>query len=261
MMMKIFLATSSLVVLGWAPISVAPTPDVAISSATKECVDLELTVQCREWEWHGECQRNPEFMFDKCRKTCGVCTSTEEDEELCQNSFKSCKEWAGEGKCHGLWTSKKGAFNINAAWLIEFCPYSCKVCDIHLDERDLELGLGLPQEVPGMETDRQLRNHLRAKVAETREYVESLDNPELQAACKMSHPNCARFALATDCADHADHEIIKFGCASACQTCEDLLYNDGIEKATKFWETALKDYQEKRSRWTVGKEEEVTATA
>ena len=150
---------------------------------------------------------------------------------------------------HGLWTSKKGAYQINAAYIIEFCPNACNVCDIHLDERDMSLNLGLPQEAPGMETDPHLINLLRAKVEEVRKYVDTFaDNKVLQEACKMSHPNCARFALSTDCQDHADHEIIKYGCAAACGTCDKLVYNDGIAKAELFWSKALKEYEEKKQR-------------
>jgi hypothetical protein len=61
----------------------------------------------------------------------------------------------------------------------------------------------------------------------------------------MGNPYCARFALATDCEDHADHEIIKYGCAAACQTCEKLLdETDGITKAAAFWFNAIKEYEQ-----------------
>jgi hypothetical protein len=150
---------------------------------------------------------------------------------------------------HGLWTSKKGSFQINAAYLVEFCPKACNVCDIHLDERDMSLGLGLPQEAAGMEDDRHLFHHIRAKVQEVRHYVENLENRLLREACKMAHPNCARFSLATDCEDFADHEIIKYGCAAACMTCEQLeLEENGIAKAEAYWSSALKEYEEKQQR-------------
>lgn len=150
---------------------------------------------------------------------------------------------------HGLWTSKKGSFQINAAYIIEFCPKACNVCDIHLDERDMSLGLGLPQEAPGMEDDRHLFHHLRSRVQEVRHYVSNLENKHLREACKMAHPNCARFSLATDCQDHADHEIIKYGCAAACMTCDNLEKEEnGIAKAEAYWSNALKEYESKQQR-------------
>ncbi|KAL3913424.1 MAG: hypothetical protein SGILL_006499 [Bacillariaceae sp.] len=100
-----------------------------------------------------------------------------------------------------------------------------------------------------MDTDKHLKQHLRAKVEEVRKYVETFDNnKQLKEACKMSHPNCARFALATDCEDHAGHEIIKYGCAAACGTCEELVNDNGIAKAEQFWSKALKEYEEKKQQ-------------
>lgn len=119
------------------------------------------------------------------------------------------------------------------------------MCDISLDASDITLGLGLPQSAPGMEEDKHLYNHLRAKVEEIRQYVTSLEDENVREACKMSHPNCARMALATDCQDHADHDIIKYGCAAACGTCEDLIYDDGIAKAKAMWEEALQGFKAK----------------
>jgi hypothetical protein len=112
----------------------------------------------------------------------------------------------------------------------------------------MALNLGLPQDAPGMYTDKHLFHHVRAKVEEVRKYVNSIEDKKLKEACKMSHPNCARFALATDCDDHAEHEIIKYGCAAACMTCDKLVKNDGIAKAELFWSKALKEYEEKKQQ-------------
>jgi ShK domain-like len=145
---------------------------------------------------------------------------------------------------HGIWTSNKGGWEVNAAYVIHFCPLACNVCDIHLDQRDITLGLGLPQSAPGMEDDRDMFNHIRAKVAEIRQYVHSLagEAEDVREACKMSHPNCARMALATDCEDHADHDIIKYACAAACGTCDDLIYNGGAAIAKAMWEKAFDEF-------------------
>ena len=61
----------------------------------------------------------------------------------------------------------------------------------------------------------------------------------------MSHPHCARYALSSDCEDHKDHPTMKYGCAAACQTCYDLVKDNGIAEAKSMWENALKEYNEK----------------
>ncbi|KAG7339082.1 ShK domain-like protein [Nitzschia inconspicua] len=225
---------------------------VVANNDTPRCRDLQASTQCREWKWFGECKKNPAYMNEHCAKTCGICEADALEIQLqskCTNAFHSCQEWADNGKCHGIWTSKKGGFDINAAYIVEFCPKACNVCDIHLDERDMSLNLGLPQEAPGMEDDRHLFHLLRAKVQEVRHYVSNLENKQLREACKMAHPKCARFSLATDCEDFADHEIIKYGCAAACMTCENLeKENNGIAKAEAFWSKALREYEEKQQQ-------------
>lgn len=130
--------------------------------------------------------------------------------------------------------------------MVEFCPKSCNVCDIHLDNSDFSLNLGLPQSAPDI-NDKQVFNRIKSQVATIREYVQTLE-PELQEVCKMAHPFCARFALSTDCEDHAGTDTMKYMCAASCQTCE-LLRGDkeGIKKAKTLYAQALLDHQQKKS--------------
>ena len=148
---------------------------------------------------------------------------------------------------NGHWHRDVDGRRTTGAYIVELCPVACKTCDIHLDDRDIDLGIGLPQIFEGMETNKELYNLLKSKVSEIRSYVESIKNDELREVCKMSHPHCARFALSSDCDDHADHYLMKYGCAAACQTCEKLLKEEhGIAYARSMWGTALKDYNEKK---------------
>ena len=135
---------------------------------------------------------------------------------------------------------------ITGAYVVEMCPSACKTCDIYLDDRDIDLGIGLPQSFTGMDTDKELFNLLKGKVAETRAYVESIENKEVREVCKMSHPNCARFALSSDCDTHFDHPIMKYGCAAACQTCDKLVDDNDIKEARIMWGSALREFNEKK---------------
>jgi hypothetical protein len=211
-------------------------------------------------------------MNESCKQSCGLCPESssnksssavkigsvndgeDNDEDECHDWFATCTEWAEKGNdkvdnlCYGHWNSNKGTWTMTGAYVVEFCPKACKTCDIHLDDRDISaLNIGLPQTFPGMENDKELRNLIKGKVAETRAYIESIDNDDIKAVCKMSHPNCARFALSSDCNDQKDHPIMKYGCAAACQTCEDLVNNNGIFEAEHMWVNALRDYNEKKS--------------
>lgn len=126
----------------------------------------------------------------------------------------------------GFWEGQKGEHAINNAYVIEFCPESCGVCDIHLDVRDYGLLMGFPQTAPDMD-EPFMRQRVIAKVQEARNYVETLD-PEVRDVCKFGHINCARWGLGTECEEKADHDIFKYLCAATCQTCE--IFTDPVEK-------------------------------
>jgi hypothetical protein len=192
-------------------------------------------------------------MHDQCRQSCGMCTPTEAETDPCQNYLDTCTDWAVNGNkqvdnlCHGHWNSIKDGHVITGSYVVEMCPAACQTCDIHLDDRDIDLGIGLPQSYTGMESDKELFNLLKGKVAEIRTYVKSIEDDEIREICKMSHPHCARFALSSDCDTHFDHPLMKFGCAAACKTCESLKNEQyGIVKARSQWGTALKEFNEKK---------------
>jgi len=241
--------------------------------AVENCEDTHLNqMECKEWAWFGECEKNPKFMHEGCKKSCNMCetpsksaTSTTassntnelalyhvgDDDDDCQDWFATCTEWSEKGNgqnvenmCYGQWHSNKGTWIMTGAYVVEFCPKACNTCDIHLDDRDITLGLGVPQSFPAMDDDKELKNFIKGKVAETRAYINSIQNEEIKAVCKMSHPHCARYALSSDCSDQKDHPLMKYGCAAACQTCENLIHNNGIFEAEHMWTNALKDWND-----------------
>jgi hypothetical protein len=147
---------------------------------------------------------------------------------------------------NGFWEAQKGPFTINAPFVVEFCPQSCGVCDITLENEDWQLGLGFPQTAPDLD-EPYMEYRLKAKIAETRRYVLTLP-PDLREVCKFGHINCARYVLSPgECEAQADHYIYKYLCASACQTCEKFLdleeraeaeahFKEALEEAQAFWE-------------------------
>jgi hypothetical protein len=239
---------SVLAVLGLSSVSYAQE----LTTNSHFCVDKhESKRDCIEWAWKGECDVNPEFMHDQCRQSCGLCTPNEDEKGPCEDHHPKCTDWAEKGNlyvnnlCDGHWHKEVDGHMQTGAYIVELCPMACKTCDIHLDDRDIELGIGLPQKYEGMETNKELFNLLKSKVAETRSYIESIRNEEVRGACKMSHPHCARFALSEDCDTHFDHPVMQYGCAAACQTCEKLAKTEnGIEMANAMYANALHQYKE-----------------
>lgn len=140
----------------------------------------------------------------------------------------------------------KGDSIINSAFVVDFCPKACGVCDIRLDELDFKLGMGFFQTAPDVD-DPYIRSRLKGKVADIRRYMLTLP-PDLREVCKFGHINCARFTLAEDeCEEKADHYIFQYLCASACKTCEKFAnpkeraaveahYKEALQDAEQFWE-------------------------
>ncbi len=148
---------------------------------------------------------------------------------------------------------------INAPFVVEFCPQSCGVCDIQLNENDWKLGLGFPQTAPDVD-EPMMEHRIRAKVAETRRYMLTLP-PDLRKVCKFGHINCVRFALADgQCEEQADHYIYKYLCAAACHTCEKFTdleeranveahYKEAVEEAQVYWEHQKRKMEMTEEEW------------
>ena len=60
------------------------------------CVDdAAFEADCPGWAGLGECQRNPEFMLEACRASCGNCQGN-----VCQSKDPvNCPVWASAGLC------------------------------------------------------------------------------------------------------------------------------------------------------------------
>lgn len=74
--------------------------------------------QCDLWWMLGECTYNPNWMMDKCRKSCWQCDDTP---PVCENVYfndTACEEWVEAGNCY-----------TDAAWMHTYCRKACTACD------------------------------------------------------------------------------------------------------------------------------------
>jgi len=76
---------------------------------------------CAAWSSAGECDRNPEFMTDQCRRSCKACGegATEVDVSLCRDigSEHDCQYWSTMGECEA-----------NPSFMRTQCPKACGFC-------------------------------------------------------------------------------------------------------------------------------------
>ncbi|XP_052809943.1 uncharacterized protein LOC128238262 [Mya arenaria] len=69
---------------------------------------------CDYWTKNGECQKNPVYMNQSCKKACGLCT------EGCTNVYpdSNCYFWANRAQC----TTNQAFMHLN-------CKKTCKICN------------------------------------------------------------------------------------------------------------------------------------
>jgi len=101
----------------------------AESSPGGDCADVDE--DCSVWAGDGECERNPVFMMEHCRRSCGGCGgpnsalaqaalargdvgSADND---CADSDPDCPAWAASGECE-----------TNPEFMHATCKRSCKLC-------------------------------------------------------------------------------------------------------------------------------------
>jgi len=72
---------------------------------------------CDLWAWTGECDLNPSYMMDQCRRSCWGC---QHEAPLCTNyaGDRDCDYWVTQGFCES-----------NQAWMIPYCYKACTGCD------------------------------------------------------------------------------------------------------------------------------------
>ncbi|KAL7633442.1 UNVERIFIED_CONTAM: hypothetical protein RMT77_016313 [Armadillidium vulgare] len=82
-----------------------------VSPVTPENGCIDSNEFCSYWSSNGECDKNPAWMHNNCKKSCNKCN------EECKNDNLNCDSWAKEGHC------------IKAAgYMIKHCRLACKTC-------------------------------------------------------------------------------------------------------------------------------------
>lgn len=83
---------------------------------------MDTNEQCGSWASNGECTKNPQFMNDSCRRSCGLCSqgASISDELPCRDtgSREDCEYWSTMGECQA-----------NEAFMRGQCQRSCRFCE------------------------------------------------------------------------------------------------------------------------------------
>lgn len=94
------------------------------SAPAVSCEDTKP--DCAGWAKSGECQSNPGFMLQGCKKSCGGCGGDgpkQDPAECADNNAAECPRWAQDGQC-----------KVNPAYMLQECKESCGACGDPRDE-------------------------------------------------------------------------------------------------------------------------------
>lgn len=118
-------------------------------SKSSNCVNTHDSWTCYIWAKQGECERNPAFMGESCKKACGLCGEIEdlkmmESDEVFHNYMwqwlgvltnLTPKQWRLAGDCHDQYLTNKcydwaqnGDCITNTKWMNRNCRKSCQMC-------------------------------------------------------------------------------------------------------------------------------------
>ncbi|KAL6728352.1 hypothetical protein Aduo_010132 [Ancylostoma duodenale] len=97
-------------------VTTSETPTQPETPAEEKCFNEDQC--CGPWAARGECSRNPSFMLNSCKASCGVCIPKTYDlNKGCSNRHKNCARMASNGDCQS-----------KTSWMYENCRRACKMC-------------------------------------------------------------------------------------------------------------------------------------
>ena len=184
---------------------------------------------CPMWGSNGECDKNPSYMLQYCKQSCGLCKAQEkrasardysaedseedddededddeveygveaEDEEACVNMDDECEFWAENGECEA-----------NPSYMDTHCAKACKLCvandedDYHADDDDdapMDEADGNVQVVP----------------------ITTSEGEVIKIKCKdrHNHASCQQRAAEGQCQSSSPGWMLVM-CAESCKSCE-----------------------------------------
>ena len=88
--------------------TIGPTPSPSCNDKSRHC---------NYWARNGECQKNPSYMNENCRKSCNLCNGGGGGGHNCNDKSPHCNYWASTGEC-----------SRNSAYMRPNCAKSCNFC-------------------------------------------------------------------------------------------------------------------------------------
>lgn len=124
-------------------------------------------------------------------------------EDCYDDEVDSCPDWAASGEC-----------NINPAYMLTHCRYSCQTCYDIVDGHG-----GIVQVAPGSS---ELRQRIVQHITETAQYIRNIRKqyPQVRSTCRNWEADCTYKAVLGQCLFGSDTATYMHQhCPAACRTC------------------------------------------
>ncbi|KAL3911945.1 MAG: hypothetical protein SGILL_007081 [Bacillariaceae sp.] len=176
--------------------------------------------QCIQWSEAGECDKNPKFMLNNCRRSCDACDNDiQEPAEQCEDQHEQCEKWA---------TASTNECEANPRYMHKHCKRSCGICpDQQLSQDELEHGVGHGERQAfnehassNNETEAALaKQDIQLQIAYMQTVKdEQIVSDDLYKLCTNRNEKCTIWAIKGECT--ANPGYMKKNCAPACRTCD-----------------------------------------
>lgn len=184
-----------------------------------EC-ENQFEYSCALWAKLGDCEKNEDFMRQRCMKACGFCgvavptsipTSTDRPTlkptsvpttAICEDKFSSCRSWVQSGQC-----------NTTKFFMKNNCAKSCGHCGT---STAIEEEVDTTIKPLSTTTRSRLTTNARLRPTTTRQVLTTSSS---ETQCRDDNPNCARWADGGFCDRRGFSEFVKRTCAKSCGTC------------------------------------------
>jgi thiol-disulfide isomerase/thioredoxin len=194
---------------------------VLTTARTVGAACIDTNEQCPSWAAVGECQQNPGFMLETCRKSCNAC----DENPACSDSNIECAAWAANGECEK-----------NPTFMHETCRKSCKTCDkpSYLQAMGQQ-GRTAPEHVVQQQQQQQQQQQRQQQQQQARPVLQPGQELWELEDLTQPYPNSAMADVdlkgLTALANRTDHPIFAWFYAPWCKQCK--VVRPAVEAAAK----------------------------
>ena len=190
----------------------------ATTASSQDDICEDKNENCLQFARKGECQHNPGWMHENCKKSCQLCYPPQT--EPCRDKHTECPKWGQKDiECH-----------TNPGYMMSACPYSCLQCwdeeavrqenltqaEILQRKKYVQTDWGLWQSVLSHTDERH--SQLRKLVQQMEIDMRHMEDSGPGTLCNNLDHGCMLWVTEGQC--EANLRFMLESCALACRMCD-----------------------------------------